>query len=332
MDIRNHRALKQQAREAMAVAREPKKVILAYAGILTLTSLVLTLVNLYLNNEISGSGGLANLGIRSILSTIQMVLPLAQTVILLCLELGYLSAAMRFARKQYADHTDLRTGFQRFGPLLRMVLLEGAIYLGILFVCCYIGTQIFLVTPLAAPLVELLTPMLESSMLGDTGAIAMDSEIMLAMYDAMAPIMVITMVIFAVVAIPIAYRYRMANYRLLDKPQEGAIAALRSSWRMMKGNALSLFKLDLSFWWFYLLTALASVVCYGDQLLPLLGIALPIPAMASYLLFYALYLALQFAIYYYFRNHLEVTYVMAYEAIRPQEQTGGAILGNIFNM
>ena len=35
---------------------------------------------------------------------------------------------------------------------------------------------------------------------------------------------------------------------------------------------------------------------------------------------------------YYFRNYLEVTYVRAYEQIRPREQENAVILGNIFDL
>lgn len=328
MDIRN---LKQSAADAMAVAREPKKAITAYAGIMTLASLLVTVADLYLRNEISGTGGLANMGIRSVLSTVQMVLPLVQSVALLCLELGYLSAAMRFARKQYADHTDLLTGFRRFGPVLRMSLLEGAVYVALMFVSTWLGTQIFMLTPMAEPLVELLTPMLESSML-TSGSMVMDVETVAALERATLPMVIIIGVVFAAFAIPVSYRYRMAGYRLLDKPAEGALAALRNSRMMMRGNGVKLLKLDLSFWWYYLLMAVASVVCYGDQILPLLGIRLPMPEMVSYFVSYGLYLAAQFAIYYFFRNRVEVTYVKAYEAIRPQEAEGGVVLGNIFDM
>ena len=325
MKIPNHRELKRRADNALARAREPKKTILAYAGIVTLLGLVMTILSVYLDRQISGTGGLANLGQRSILSTLQAVMPLAQMVLLMCLELGYCSAAMRFARGQYADHTDLRTGFRLFGPLLRMNLIQAAMYLGILFASIWIGTQLFIFTPFATPLLETITPLLES-------AAELDAAAVTELYQAMLPMMVFVLVIFAVLAALLMFRYRMASFLLVDKPQEGAIAAMRNSRWMMKGNCLGLFKLDLSFWWYYLLTFLATVLCYGDQILPLLGVQLPMPDMVSYFLFYGLYLAAQFAIFYFFLNRVEVTYVAAYDAIRPEESTGGAVLGSIFDM
>ena len=328
MDIRT---LKQEADQAMKVAREPRKTILVYTGVMILLTLLMTVANQWLSDRISGTGGLANMGMRSVLTTVQTVLPLAVSVVLMCWELGYLSAAMRFARKQYADHTDLRTGFRLFGPLLRMTLLQGVIYLGIFFVSSWLGSQIFVFTPFSREMLDAMTVLMENGAT-TTEALLMDESFLEIVYDATLPLMAIICLVFALLAFPVVYRYRMANYRLLDKPQEGAFAALRNSRAMMRGNTLALLKLDLSFWWFYLLHGLSMVICYGDQLLPLLGIQLPFSSRVGYFLFYGIYLVIQFVISYYFRNYLEVAYVRAYESIRPQEKESGVVLGNIFEM
>lgn len=328
MDVRK---LKQRASEAMAVAREPKKVILVYTGVMLLLTLLVTVANVWLSSQISDTGGLANLGTRSVLSTIQTVLPLAQSLVLMCWELGYYSAVMRFARKQYADHTDLMTGFHRFGPLLRMSLLQGLIFLAIFLGSSYLGAQIFIFTPFARELTEAMTPLMESAV-ADPNAMLMDAAVLEATENAILPLLAIVGLIFTLFAVPVAYRYRMANYRLLDHPREGALAALRNSRAMMRGNCVSLFRLDLSFWWYYLLQILATALCYGDQLLPMLGVALPVSPRFAFFLFYGLYLAAQFGIHYCFRNFLEVTYVQVYEQIRPREKENAVVLGNIFQM
>ena len=73
------------------------------------------------------------------------------------------------------------------------------------------------------------------------------------------------------------------------------------------------------------------LLCYGDVLLPMAGVSLPWSDTVSYYLFYVLYLAAQFAVYYFLRNPAETAYAIAYDAIRPKEgQTGGAVLGSIF--
>lgn len=325
MKIPKYSELKHQTDTALAVAREPRKAIVAYAGVISALGLLVSVLTVLLSHKISDAGGLANLGHRSVLSTIQSILPLAQTFLLMCLEVGYISAAMRFARRQYADHTDLRTGFHLFAPILRLTLLQMIIFSGVLLAAYYVGFQLFILTPLGQPLLETLIPFAESGTMPDNAVL--DSLI-----GTMLPLVAIILVLFALIAIPLSYRYRMANYCLVDHPRDGGRAALRNSRRMMRGNCLALFRVDLRFWWYYLLSFLATVICYGDQLLPLVGVRLPISDTAAYFLFYVLYLIIQFFLYYCFRNRLEVTYVTAYDAIRPQEETGGAVLGNIFDM
>lgn len=325
MKIPHYRELKQRTDAALSRARDPKKAIVAYAAIISVLGLVVSALTLFLDHKISATGGLANMGLRSVLSTVQSLLPMVQSVLLMCLELGYISAAMRFARMQYADHTDLRTGFRLFAPLLRLSLLQLAIYFGILLAAYYLGLQLYLLTPFAEPLLELLIPLTEA------GAV-LDDRTMFTLLEAMLPVFAVVFVLFALLSIPVSYRYRMANYRLVDKPREGAFAALRNSRHMMRGNCFALFKVDLHFWWYHLLTLLATLICYGDQLLPLVGIRLPMSDTVAFFLFYVLYLVLQFLIFYFFRNRLEVTCVTAYDAIRPQEEEDSVILGNIFDL
>lgn len=312
MKIPHYRELKQRTDSALKVARDPKRTILVYTAILTGLSLLVSLLSQFLDYKISGTGGLSNMSSRSVLSTIQSILPIAQTVILMGLEMGYIHATLRFARKQYADPGELKTGFRFFAPLLRMILLQTLIYSLILLAVTNLVVKAYLLLPFGQPLPDAITSMLDA-----TGAF---------------PLLAAIMAVFALLTVPLAYGYRMANYRLIDHTREGARAALRNSRRMMRGNRFRLFKVDLHFWWYYLLTFLASVICYGDQLLPLAGIELPISDTVAYFLFYAVYLAVQACLFILFRNRLEVTYATAYDAIRPQEDDGSVILGNIFDL
>ena len=325
MKIPHYRELKQRTDSALKVARDPKKTILVYTAILTGLSLLVSLLSQFLDYKISGTGGLSNLGSRSVLSTIQSILPIAQTVILMALEMGYIHATLRFARKQYADPGELKTGFRFFAPLLRMILLQTLIYSLILLAVTNLVVRAYLLLPFGQPLLDAITPMLDA-----TGAL--DDQALSALFLPMLPLLAAITAVFALLAVPLAYGYRMANYRLIDHSREGARAALRNSRRMMRGNRFRLFKVDLHFWWYYLLTFLATVICYGDQLLPLVGIELPISDTAAYFLFYAVYLAVQACLFILFRNRLEVTYATAYDAIRPQEDDGSVILGNIFDL
>ena len=102
MDILNPKDLRQQARTALRRGREPKKLIYTYAGITLAVSIIVFLANLWLNQQIEGTGGLGNLGTRAIFETVKQVLPIASSIISMCLNLGFLGGLLRISRGQYA--------------------------------------------------------------------------------------------------------------------------------------------------------------------------------------------------------------------------------------
>lgn len=330
MVIPSVQAIKAETDRALRRANDPRKVILAYAGITVLLSALLTLANALLSDRIAGTGGLANFGIRSILSTAQSVLPMIQSVALLCLEFGYLHATLRISRGQYADHTDLKVGFHRFGAIIRLTMWQYFLIFSITMMLFYLSMQIFILTPWADPLLDLLTPLVTEA--GANAAALMDEAMMDQALQLMVPMLVIYGIVCCVVLIPILYGFRMANYVLLDDPNGRAFAALRTSKQMMRRNKFRLFKLDLSFWWYYGLVALATAISYGDAILPMLGIQLPFNETIGFYLFYFLYLAMLFGIYYFLRNPMAVAYAKAYDSLREKPADNGVVLGNIFDL
>ena len=247
MVIPSVQAIKAETDRALRRANDPRKVILAYAGITVLLSALLTLANALLSDRIAGTGGLANFGIRSILSTAQSVLPMIQSIALLCLEFGYLHATLRISRGQYADHTDLKVGFHRFGAIIRLTMWQYFLIFSVTMMLFYLSMQIFILTPWADPLLDLLTPLVTEA--GANAAALMDEAMMDQALQLMVPMLVIYGIVCCVVLIPILYGFRMATYVLLDDPNGRAFAALRTSKQMMRRNKFRLFKLDLSFWW-----------------------------------------------------------------------------------
>ena len=330
MVIPSVQAIKAETDRALRRANDPRKVILAYAGITVLLSALLTLANALLSDRIAGTGGLANFGIRSILSTAQSVLPMIQSVALLCLEFGYLHAILRISRGQYADHTDLKVGFHRFGAIIRLTMWQYFLIFSVTMMLFYLSMQIFILTPWADPLLDLLTPLVTEA--GANAAALMDEAMMDQALRLMIPMLVIYGIVCCVVLIPILYGFRMATYVLLDDPNGRAFAALRTSKQMMRRNKFRLFKLDLSFWWYYGLVALATAISYGDAILPMLGIQLPFNETIGFYLFYFLYLAMLFAIYYFLRNPMAVAYAKAYDSLREKPADNGVVLGNIFDL
>lgn len=324
MDIQNSNSLQQSAQHALRRGREPKKVVLTFAVANLVISLALTLLDLWLSDQISGTGGLSQIGTRAIFSTAQSVLSYAGTIIAMCLNLGFRHAMMRIARGQYADHTDLKVGFQRFFPLLRLTLLQGIIYLGIILLVYQVVAFIYALTPWGESMVELIYPIMVS------GDFNVDDATFLQMIQLLIPFLIGFAALGAAALIPFCFWFRMSHYTILDDPRHGAFAALRASRKMMRGNCFHLFRLDLRLWAYHLLIALSSLSYYSVFLLYF--VELPIDSTVFSWVTYAVALALQFAADYFLRAKAEVSYVMAYECIHEKPQDNGAVLGNIFDM
>lgn len=334
MTLPSSRQLREDAGRQLSKAREPQKIVLIYTGILLGVSAFSTVAQYLLGSGISQTGGLRNLGLRSMLSTVSNILPIAQYIILLCLGLGFAAAALRIARGKFASPMTLKAGFERFWPLAKCTLLQGLILLAVGFGSFYLAMAIYMFSPFSEGFFTIITPLLADESILSTGIPVLDEATSLALMDQMWPMFIIFGILFLALAIPVTYRYRLVNYLIIDRPGIGAFAALRTSNSLMKGNKRRFFRLDLGFWWYYVLLSLASVVCYGDLVLAMLGISLPLSPTVSYFLFYALFLAADFGIYWFSLNRVEVTYALAYDALIPKQSnsSGGVVLGNIFDL
>lgn len=336
MDIRNRRALKQAAAETLAATPNQSQIIALYAGGNLLAVLCVTLLDYLLDGMIAKTSGLSNMGSRMILQTIQTVLPILQTAALLFWDYGYISLILGISRRRSQDPRELVSGFRLLGPIFRLTLLQYAITFVVTFASVYLAMMVFMFSPFSNAISQALIPMMENAI--SITEMAADPAVAAAVSGASIPLLLILLVIYCALAVPVLYLFRMASYCLLDDPRAGALRALGRSRMMMRHNRRHLLKLDLSFWWYYLLSLVPMAICYGDWLLPMLGISLPMSETASYFLFYGLYIVAQFLYSYFFQNQVEVTYAYAYEALipppppQPEPQQNGVVLGNIFQM
>ena len=334
MDIRNRKGLRREAAAALAEnPGNPRQTLLVYVAVAALCGLLSSVLVTVLNSRIANTGGLGNMGLRAILTTIRQVVPLAVSLGLMGLELGYWGTSMEMARRRSVGPRTLLMGFPRFGALIRLVFCQGLLYLLLFIVAMNIGSIIFMATPLAKDFYALVVPLMQ-----DTEALydAMynDPVFLGQIFRAMLPVFPIVGVLFLAGAAPIFYRYRLSRFCLLDHRYLGALAAMSQSAQMSKGRRMALLKLDLSFWWFFLGQLLCSALAYGDMILDLLGIALPWSATVNSYVFYCSYLVFQGILYMLFLNRVQTTYAVAYDALRPQPQPtqGGVVLGNIFDL
>ena len=332
MNLKNLREIREFSTQRLQAAPSQQKIVAIYAALaLGLMGLV-TVASHMLGVQIDNFGGLSNLSKRTMLSSVQSMLPMLQSLLAMCLKVGYVAAMLRIARGMYTSPQTLRLGFDRFWVLLRCSIFRGLIMTGVMFVSLYFGIVIYTMTPFSEPAVEILTPLLSQTSVLDAG-IVIDDATYAALLEAMTPAFVICGILLLVLGGPVLYNYRMADYVIIDKPAMGALMALRESKRMMRGNRLALLKLDVSLWWYYLPAAGAMAVCYGDVLLPMVGVSLPVSETVAFFGFYALYLLASFGVHFFLRNRAEVCYALAYDAVKPEEkQDSGVVLGNIFQM
>ena len=316
-----NRELKQQAEGKLRSAPQHKKLSLYYAGILCVISVVFMLADQLISMVFPESGGLSTIGLRSFLSTLSSILPIVSFILSMCLSFGFLGGMVRVSRGQYTSPNALRTGFERFFPLLRLTALKALIITGLSVGATYLTS-----------LVEALTPALSGGSLLNEGTLTLDPAAIEAIYAATPAMVAIFLAVMLIFGVPMLYRLRLADYVLYDHPETGALYALRQSRLMMRGNRWAMFQLDLSFWWYFLLAALSAAVNYGGLLLSLIGVSLPISDNGAAILFFLLSTILDFVVIYRFRSKLEVTYALVYNSLKPPETTGGAVLGNIFQM
>lgn len=323
MSIPSAKYLKKKASNRLQSGNDPKKVVLVYAGIVALSSLVVTVVQDLLDSQISQTGGIQNIGTRSMLTTADTVLTIAQLLLVMCLTLGYTGSMLRIARGQYASPNSLKAGGERIWVLLRTRLLQMLIMTAAAFALCFLVINVCLLTPLSNRVIAVMGTVSAEVLLADDLAL-------MGLYSAMLPIILIYLVALVPLLWYFSCTYRMVDYLLIDRPQLGAFGVLRESRRMMQGNMKMMLRVDLSFWWYYLLQALVSVLIYLNMVLALFAIGLPPEVL--YWGTVVLYLAADFALRYFFNNKVAVTYALFYDSLCPKQEQSGAVLGNIFQM
>lgn len=333
MSIPSAKYLKNKAKNRLADGKEPKKVVLCYAGIVAGSTLLVRIIRDLLDMQISQSGGLQNINARSMLTTADTVITIAQLLLIACVSLGYTAAMLRIARRQYASPATLKAGLERIWVLVRTRLLEMLILSAASFALCLLVVNICMLTPLANPLLRAMAPLANSGALTPEAMLS-DAATLSVLYSATMPIMLIYLAALVPLVWYFMCTYRMTDYLLIDRPQLGAFGALRESRRMMKGNIKMMLRLDLSFWWYYLLQAAVTALTYLSVLLALFGISLPLPTSVIYYGTVVLYLAADAAVRYFFSNQVAVSYALFYDSLCPKQEppAEGAVLGNIFQM
>lgn len=253
------KSLKQEAAERLGRLNcNPRKVLLVYAAVAFGVSLVAALMNVFLNSRVAQTGGLDGLEVKALWETTASVSELAITFLSPIWSLGLVAVVLGFARGKDAQPKDLTAGFHRFFAGLGLHLLTILLYLFACLIAIYIGTALMGFLADMDKLDAIMQPVVQ----------ALEADPNMA-YDALAQIlpwqellaclwlpMLVIFLLSAVVVLFLSYRLRLASYYLMDNPGTGPIQAVRKSFSSMKGNVFAFIRLDLSYWWYYLLMAL----------------------------------------------------------------------------
>lgn len=335
MKIPNAKYLKNKAGIRLESGQQPKQVVMVYAAIIAGLSLLMNAVQYFVSNRMSGAGGLQNIETRAFLNTISNVLPIALRIVLVFVTFGYTAAMLRIARRQYASIKTLKAGLDRIGKILLTRVLIILILVGLAFGLSYVAMGVFMVTPFSngfrAAILPIISEVTASSAASvDTNALVESMMYNTALMDSLLPMMIIYAVLFIPVCLILAYLYRFVDFILIDQPACSALEAMRQSRVKMRGNLMQMFKIDLSFWWYYLLRALTVLILNLDVVFAMLGIPLPGSGLVQYYGLMVLSLAADAAVTILFQNRFQVTLSLAYDAVTPKEKTDGVVLGNIF--
>ncbi len=206
-----------------------------------------------------GGEGLDGMGSVTMIQTVHELLSTASSLLIPLWTLGFTAAIMAFMDWQDPADTVLLKGMRRWWDFLKLYLLEGIfMFFLMIAVSMPIGFLVSL-TPWGREPVNLPDP----EIVGEVKYIA-------AAVDAAAPLLILYALAFLVVGMFFAYRLRFTNYLILNG-WIGVFSAMVTSFQMTKGYVWSMIKLDLSFWWYYLVTgvlmgAYVAVVLLGLDL------------------------------------------------------------------
>ena len=315
-DLRPKQLRSDAAAALNAASYDPRRLVLIHTAVSAGLALALYGVNFLLSDQISQTTGLSGISTTATLEFLQALLAILNALALPIWELGFLWAALQILRRQETGPRSLTAGFRRFFPLLIGKLLQSILLMGAMTLGAYVGTFVFCLTPGAQALSAAMKPYLTGDTL-DYSLLLADPAVISALPRSL-PFLIAGAAIFA---LPLFYRLRLVDYSLIDTPKTGPVLSIFKSTLLMRGNRLKLLKLDLSFWWFYLLELIISLVSLGDLLLPLLGLELGMSEDLALLAFYIAALVLQLALYCWKKPMVTVTYAGFYQALlQPPEQ------------
>ncbi len=171
--------------------------------------------------------------------------------------------------------------------------------------------MLYMLTPASMAALE----MMETVLAGGEAAMT-DPAVMEQMLQVFWPMYLLIALVLLVALIPVFYRLRLVEFSLVDGKERALLNMAHSNFRM-RYNCLWMFKLDLSFWWYFLLQGLAAALAYGDLLFG--------GGDVAYWVFYLLSAGAQLFIGWRFLPTVQASYALAYEEITKEDKRHGQV-------
>ena len=314
MEKLNAKLLIQEAGEKLK-GTDSTRLAAMHTGITVAVALVITVLQYILSQGIGNTTGLSGLSTRSILETGQTVLQWANTILVPFWSLGFLYTALRWARGEYARKEDLLAGFRRIGPYLGLLINRFLLSMMVILLCANTSSAIFMMTPAATQITELVASAGSDMNAAYALMEGMSTAQLMDLLYSLIPMLVIWGVLCLVLLVPLMYRFRMAEYVILDHQGARGLSSMFISASLLRRRCWQLFKLDLRLWWYYGLKVLCTILCYADLLLGAMGITLPISGDGAYFVSFGAYLAALFCVETCFRPRVDTAYACAYEQL-----------------
>lgn len=320
--IRVSAVKKQASRILREKSPEFRKTVLLHGAVSVVFLLITSLVGFFLNRAMADNQGLSGMGNTAILRTVQTMLTLVGNILLPFWELGVLYTAIRAVRGESTEFPLLARGFHRFGTVLRYFLLWFVILMAVGLACSNVIMAMTMMLPAPQAISEALGSV-DSA--GYTDFALMLEDILKALSQVpknqlllyFVPLGILYAAGYITLLILLSYRFKMSRYLLLDETPMRARKTLGTSNRITKGERGNLFKLDLSFWWYYLLQIAVAAVVYLPDILTAAGVTLPVDANTANLLAYVAYCVLSLVLAWSAGAYYQTTLACAYETLKP---------------
>ena len=279
-----------------------RKLVLIHTAVAAGISLLLITVT-QLSQYIAPQGGLSNMGTQDLLNTIQAMLRIVTIIVLPFWNAGLVFCALSLLQRKNHPPCTLLEGFRRWRTIASSLIIRGLTYFFVIIGCYFISGIAISVLPLSSSLIEDLNAFIEAP------AFPLSAQLKVFL----GACLVIYIVSLCILLVPKLYLHRLVSYRIMDdEPCVGLQSVIRSSY-LMKGKRKQLLLLDLSFWWFYLLELLVSVLSIGDLFLAWLNIPLPIDAKTAAWAFPIVAVLVQLVLHWYAKPKLAATYAVFYQ-------------------